>query len=686
MTGKANESGLPSTGRRDPLIGQQIGNVRLTGQLGQGGFGTVYQGSHVFLDLPFAVKVLRINQQANFNVVARFKREARALAQLKHSNIVQFYDFGELSEHGFYMVMEYLDGENLSQRLKHLGKRRCLYSLPAIKRLVAALCSVFQYIHHKRIVHRDLKPSNIFFHRTEQGDEHIYLLDFGIVAVDDDEEQLTNTGVSLGTATYMSPEQAQGFKDLDGRSDLYSLGVLLFRLLTGRPPFRGENAVGTIVKHIQEAPPSLSDLATWKPWAPELEAFLQSCLAKQPEGRPDDAIVFQERFFQAMACQEALELASIEQAKRAKEAPVEQQKMLGHYEESLKRSVAMGKSDILLERVPFVASHVSGEESATPSELGAVIPTGELASASQAVSFAEEEQAHWQTARFVMEVPEEPTAISEETAGSASIPAHVPVAVASSVGDMSGKTVPETLAYTTRPSRAAIVVSDPASADYASLAAGQADAKKGFSSSLLVGIGALAFLLLGSGGWMFLRQKQTPPVSAAMRAPARPLLRANVRPVRRTPHRVVPRVAPRQTIVVPRRVVETPRDVPKRRLVPVRRTKPARRVVSKRRARIRRLQERARKYRVFTGKRLARYRAWMSKHKLKAVDLGKLRLVCARAITLMGAKQYEKAASVWGTCARGAGGFSTLPGAIKKRRDTRLKPRVDFTDFVDDKP
>jgi len=291
----------------DPFVGQKMGNVLLLEKIGQGGFGAVYRGKHVFVEKPFAVKILKFDQLENEEVVARFQREAKALAQLKHDNIVQFHDFGELDNHGFYLVMEQLDGENLHEQLRSYFHEQKLHSVDEIKILMKQLCEALSYIHHKGIVHRDLKPTNIFLHQTEEGELCIKLLDFGIVSLTQEASDLTGVGEYLGSASYVSPEQAKGEGNIDARADLYSTGVILFRLLTGRLPLKGNNHLETVLKHINQAPPNLAQMAPQKEWSNEIEEFIQIILAKQRSERPGDAKIFWEMCERALNAQLAFE-------------------------------------------------------------------------------------------------------------------------------------------------------------------------------------------------------------------------------------------------------------------------------------------------------------------------------------------------------------------------------------------
>ena len=194
----------PTIDAEDPLIGQKIGNLQLLEKVGQGGFGSVYKARHLFLEQFFAIKLLRVKQQMNEEVVLRFQREARALAQLQHDNIVQTSDFGLLPEFGFYMVMEYLDGVTLHQQLlsgDHFDTDR-------LRMIMQQLCQVISYVHKQGIIHRDLKPENIFLLAPDTPKEKVKLIDFGIAALKDKIGQLTQSGTYLGPFRTLHRSQA----------------------------------------------------------------------------------------------------------------------------------------------------------------------------------------------------------------------------------------------------------------------------------------------------------------------------------------------------------------------------------------------------------------------------------------------------------------------------------------------
>lgn len=275
----------------DPMIGEVIGNFKIIEVIGSGGFGTVYRAEHQLLGESFAVKVLKLGTQTDKEFIKRFQREARVLAQLKHDNIVHLADFGLLPDGGLYIIMEYLKGASLQERLREKEP----FPIPRMRALVAQLCQVLHYIQKRKVVHRDIKPGNIFLVQDEMGRERVKLIDFGIAALDEEHnEPLTKTEAFLGTAKYASPEQIIGEGELDHRSDLYSFTVILYRLIAGRLPFRGKGVMNIINMQLNSPPPTLSSLYPGRRWSPKLEAFLQKALAKSPHQRPQNALLYQE--------------------------------------------------------------------------------------------------------------------------------------------------------------------------------------------------------------------------------------------------------------------------------------------------------------------------------------------------------------------------------------------------------
>tara|TARA_B100000609_G_C17221485_1_gene440362 strand:- start:6269 stop:8233 length:1965 start_codon:yes stop_codon:yes gene_type:complete len=291
-----------SSGYKDPLLGQRIGNYEVVEKIGRGGFGSVYKAQQIFLDESFAIKFLHSEQDVESENTKRFIREARALAQLRHPYIVQILDFGLLEELGFYLVMELLQGKSLADTLKEetLSHERILT-------LVKQLCQVLDFVHNKSVLHRDLKPDNIYLTRSLQGQEEIKLFDFGIAALRQETGDITQTGEYVGTVRYAAPEQLDKDLPMDGRADLYALGVIVYQMLCGTEPFHDFDGISLLYAKLNESVRLLSDLAPERRWAPELELFLQTSLAIHPDKRPANALAFYDAFEKAMKAQQTFE-------------------------------------------------------------------------------------------------------------------------------------------------------------------------------------------------------------------------------------------------------------------------------------------------------------------------------------------------------------------------------------------
>ncbi|HUS32013.1 MAG TPA: protein kinase [Kofleriaceae bacterium] len=241
---------------QDLAPGQEVGEYRIENVLGQGGFGTVYAAVHPLIGKRAAIKVLARKYSADPTVVSRFVAEARAVNQIRHRNIIDIFAFGQLADGRHYYVMEYLEGQPLDAYLRDRGPLTLDEALPILRAIARALDAA----HGKGIAHRDLKPENIFLAHDTDGDTYPKLLDFGIaklMAPEDDVRHRTGTGVPIGTPYYMSPEQCRG-KDVDHLTDVYSFGIVVYRMLTGTFPFEGDDYVELLYKQVNEeaAPPS----------------------------------------------------------------------------------------------------------------------------------------------------------------------------------------------------------------------------------------------------------------------------------------------------------------------------------------------------------------------------------------------------------------------------------------------
>jgi beta-lactam-binding protein with PASTA domain/tRNA A-37 threonylcarbamoyl transferase component Bud32 len=245
----------------------------LTHLIARGGMAQVYRARDRLLDRPVAIKVLFPELSVDRAFVERFRREAQAAANLSHPNIVPVFDWGE-DGGTYFIVMEFVDGQPLSAVLRATGAQP-----PArVADIGAHVAAALSYAHRHGVIHRDVKPGNVLI--TE--DHQVKVTDFGIARAVNTEESLTQTGAVMGTATYFSPEQAEGV-GVDARSDIYSLGVVLYEMVAGRPPFLGETPVAVASKHVRDHPPRLRELAPSVP--PALEAVIMKAMAKAPADR-----------------------------------------------------------------------------------------------------------------------------------------------------------------------------------------------------------------------------------------------------------------------------------------------------------------------------------------------------------------------------------------------------------------
>ncbi|WP_428262143.1 protein kinase domain-containing protein [Haliangium sp.] len=270
----------------DPLIGATIGNYEVKSKLGVGGMGSVYLAEHPLIGKKVALKVLHAAFSTDPTVVDRFFNEARAVNDVQHPNIVDIVDYGVIpgaagTTGTVYFIMEFLDGPTLSQVLAHESP------LPPERALAIGLqiADALAASHGTGIIHRDLKPENIILIQRGRQADFVKVLDFGIAKLTGGPEgaSRTRTGMVIGTPAYMSPEQCDGGARLDHRSDIYSLGILLYEMLTGRAPFGGEGYQAILMQQLTQAPTPLSTLRGVIP--PHVEAIVLKTLEKRPEAR-----------------------------------------------------------------------------------------------------------------------------------------------------------------------------------------------------------------------------------------------------------------------------------------------------------------------------------------------------------------------------------------------------------------
>lgn len=283
------------------LVGRKLGMYQITELLGQGGMATVYKGYREDIDRYVAIKVLPPHPGLDHQFIDRFKLEARTIARLQHPHILPLYDYG-VEDDIIYLVTAYVAGGSLAT-LMEKGK----IPISEIVRLLRQIAGALDYAHRQGVIHRDIKPDNILLDK----EGNALLADFGIVKIVSGETDgsstnpaLTQTGGLVGTPSYMAPEQGSGEAKIDARADLYALGVVVFEMLTGVPPYTADTPMQIVIKHITEPIPSPRDLV--HDLAPEMDAVMQRALAKRPENRYASASEFTEDFARAARGEEVL--------------------------------------------------------------------------------------------------------------------------------------------------------------------------------------------------------------------------------------------------------------------------------------------------------------------------------------------------------------------------------------------
>jgi serine/threonine-protein kinase len=283
-----------SAATQDPYLGRDLlgGKFKILQKIGSGGMGAVYKASQADMSRMVAIKILHPKLAGRKDLVSRFRREARAMAHLTHPNTVKVLDYGELEDGSLYIIMEYLEGKNLNQVVRKEGPLPPERAIPVL----IQVCGALQEAHLQGIVHRDLKPENIFLSTNAGLKDYPKVLDFGLAKVTERELRpgsimLTQEGMVFGTPEFMSPEQAQG-KVLDARSDIYSLAVILYEVLTGKLPFDARTPMEYIQMHVNKPPIALDERVQGKTFPQGLWPVLKKALEKKPEDRYATAAEF----------------------------------------------------------------------------------------------------------------------------------------------------------------------------------------------------------------------------------------------------------------------------------------------------------------------------------------------------------------------------------------------------------
>jgi serine/threonine-protein kinase len=277
------------SGGTDPLIGKRLREYLILDLIGKGGMAKVYKARHVLLDEIRAIKFLRPELRERQECIARFHREAQIMVHLRNRHVVLLHEFGTVGNELLFLVMEYLEGETLRKRLRRTSWVPAAEAVRIVKQVAIGLADA----HKLGVVHRDISPDNILMVR-EQGEDVAKIIDFGIAKnVLSDGNKITQTMKLVGKAEYVAPEQIclpaddDSREPVDRRTDIYSLGVTFYELLTGQKPFEAKNSKAYLMKHLTETPKPLSEVNPLIRVSPALEDLVLRMLAKRKEDRPD---------------------------------------------------------------------------------------------------------------------------------------------------------------------------------------------------------------------------------------------------------------------------------------------------------------------------------------------------------------------------------------------------------------
>ncbi len=280
--------------QNDPLIGAEVaGRYKVIKRLGEGGMGQVYLAMHEVIEKKVALKILRPEYSEKPDIVTRFQQEAISASRIKHPNVLEVFDFGQLENNGcFFLAMEFLEGRDLSDEISAMGVMEPNRAIP----IALQICRALGAAHSRGVVHRDMKPENVFLQRTTDGEEIVKIVDFGIAQLrspdkpqgESPEEpkrrRLTKTGMIFGTPEYMAPEQAAG-KQADLRVDIYATGIILYEMFTGAVPFTGETFMAVLASQLNDDAPGMREIVPDLALSRELEAVIMHTLAKKPDDR-----------------------------------------------------------------------------------------------------------------------------------------------------------------------------------------------------------------------------------------------------------------------------------------------------------------------------------------------------------------------------------------------------------------